>query len=225
MRAVVLVVCLFPLVAHAKPKTITVQAGNGDLILTFDAKKVSEAELRAAAALAPEANPDAMVTESLETCRDDSGASQPCGGARSPTQPRFFKDAEHTRIANVAIVKAASERKVSKEMEPAKEWLRQSAAFYAALEDRKLAYYRSWKSTDLTPPIEGIDGGKECAAIVAKVDAATTKDNKYNLVKFDWHNCMNDRRHAVAGPYPTAPWKAFLKAKGVKAKFVLPDGD
>ena len=160
MRAVVLVVCLFPLVAHAKPKTITVQAGNGDLILTFDAKKVSEAELRAAAALAPEANPDAMVTESLETCRDDSGASQPCGGARSPTQPRFFKDAEHTRTANVAIVKAASERKVSKEMEPAKEWLRQSAAFYAALEDRKLAYYRSWKSTDLTPPIEGIDGGK-----------------------------------------------------------------
>ena len=225
MKAIVLVVWLVPLIAHAKPKTITVQAGNGDLVLTFDVKKVSEAELRDAAALAPEASPDGLVTESLETCRDDAGASRPCAGARPPTQPRFFKDAEHTRTANLAIVKAASERKVAKELEPAKEWLRRSAAFYAALEERKLVYYRSWKSSDLAPPIEGIDGTKECAAIVAKVDAATTKDDKYKLVKHDWHNCMNDRRHAVAGAYPAAPWKAFLKARRVKARFVLPDSD
>lgn len=200
-------------------------AGNGELILTYEPKKISKADLTAAAALAPEANPDGIVTAGLETCRGADGAPGPCAGPHTPAQPAFFKDAEVMLKENAATVRAATERVVPKELEPAKEWLRKQTAFYAGLEERKLAFYKSWKTADLAPPIEGIDGSKACAPIVAKIDAAASKDAKYDLVRNTWHNCLNDQKHAAMGDYPAAPWKAFLKAKGVKAKLVLPDGD
>jgi hypothetical protein len=225
MRAVPFLLLLVPQLALAKPTKITVAAGNGDLTLTFDPKKISKADLTAAATLAPESNPDGVTTAGLETCRDAAGATGPCAGPHTPAQPAFFRDAEYMRKENAAIVKAAADRVVPKELEPAKEWLRKQAAFYAGLEERKLAFYTSWKSADLAPPIEGIDGAKACAAIIAKVDAAPSKDVKYDLVRNTWHNCMNTEKHTAMGDYPAAPWKAFLKAKGIKTKFVLPEGD
>lgn len=226
MRAVPFALVLaLPAIATAKPTKVTVPAGNGELTLTFEPKKISKADLVAAATLAPESNPDGLPTQGLETCRDPAGATGPCTGPHTPAQPAFFRDAEFMRKENAAIVKAATDRVVPKQLEPAKEWLRKHAAFYAGLEERKLAYYRSWKSADLAPPIEGIDGAQACAAIVARIDAAASKEAKYDLVHNTWHNCMNDQKHAAMGDYPAAPWKAFLKANGVKAKFVLPDGD
>ena len=226
MRAALFALVLaVPGLAVAKPTKITIAAGNGDLTLTFEPKKISKADLTAAATLAPESNPDGVATASLETCRDAAGKTGPCTGPHTPAQPVFFRDAEFMLKDNAAIVKAAADRVVPKELEPAKEWVRRTAAFYAGLEERKLAYYKSWKSADLAPPIEGIDGAKACAAIVGKIDAAPSKDAKYDLVHNTWHNCMNDQKHAAMGEYPAAPWKAFLKATGVKAKFVLPQGD
>lgn len=226
MRAIAVVAILAsPGLALAKPTKITVAAGNGDLTLTFEPKKIAKTDLMAAASLAPESNPDGVTTGGLETCRDPAGKTGPCNGPHTPAQPAFFRDAEFMLKENAAVVKAATERTVPKELEPAKEWLRKQAAFYAGLEERKLAYYRSWKSADLAPPIEGIDGTKACAAIIAEIDAAPRKDTKYDLVHNTWHKCMNDLKYAAMGDYPSAPWKAFLKAKGVKAKFVLPQGD
>ncbi len=225
MRIAPLFLLLVPGLAAAKPTKVSVPAGNGELILTFEPKKISKADLVAAAALAPESNPDAVTTAGLETCRGADGTPGPCAGPHTPAQPAFFRDADVMLKENAATVKAATDRAVPKELEPAKEWLRRTAAFYAGLEERKLAFYKSWKSADLVAPIEGIDGAKACAAIVAKIDAAPGKDAKYDLVKNTWHNCMNDEKHAAMGDYPKAPWKAFVKAKGVKVKFVLPEGD
>jgi hypothetical protein len=226
MRALILAVLLAsPTLAFAKPAKVTLAAGNGELTLRFDTRKISEAELRAAAALAPESNPDGMTTSTLETCRDAAGKAGSCAGPHTPAQPAFLRDAEFTRTENAAKVAAAAARVVAKELEPAKEWLRKDAAFYAGLEERKLAFYKSWKTADLTPAIEGVDGAKACAAIVAQIDAAASHDAKYELVHNTWHNCMNELQRAAMGDYPAAPWKAFLKAKGVKARFVLPTSD
>ncbi|MDX2091061.1 MAG: hypothetical protein SFX73_24590 [Kofleriaceae bacterium] len=226
-RAAILVLLLAPHVAVAKPKKIEVAAGNGSLFLTFDPKKVVEAELRAlATAFAPESGPDAIVTVGLESCRDQAGALVACGSApHTPAQPTFFRDGALTLEANIAVVKAAASVSVPKQLEPAKAWLRRYRAFFAGLEERKLAYYRSWKVADLSQPIEGVDGTTACAEHLAKIEATASKDEKYRLVRFDWHNCMNTHKDTVMGPYPTAPWKAFLKANRITATYRLEEDD
>ncbi len=155
-------------VAFAKPKKLTVWTGNGELTLTFDPKKISKADLTAAAALAPDSNPSSVTIGHLNTCRDRGTATTPCVKP-TPASPTFFRDAELTIKENLAIVKLATERPVPKELEPAKEWLRKQTAFWAGLEERKLAFYKSWKSADLAPPIENIDGSKACAPIVIRI--------------------------------------------------------
>ncbi len=212
--------------ARAGTQKLTLDARGGELVLSFDPAKIAKAELLEAAKLAPEMSPDAVMTSSLEQCRDDAGKSAPCGSApNTPTTPRFFRAAEVTIAENRELVRAATERKVPAELAPAREWLRRSAAFYAGLEERKLAFYRSWKPADLVVPVEGIDGSKACAAILARIVAAATPQAKHEIVRHDWHNCMNDRHHEAVGPYPAAPWKTFLKARGVRAKHVPQQGD
>jgi hypothetical protein len=219
----VVVVAALASTAYAKPTKLVVGAGNGNFTLTFDPAKVSEAELRDAVTLAPESNPAGVATASLDTCRDDAGKSTACGSrANTPTaRPTFFRDAERTIAENKQLVKKLGERKVPVELEPAKEWLRRQAAIYAGMEERKLAFYRSWKTTALAGAIEGVEHDKHCTAIVAKIDAAPTNEAKAALVKFEWHNCVNHRVHDTLGAYPVDPWKAYLKAKGVTAKHVL----
>jgi hypothetical protein len=227
MRRLALVLLLAPSVALAKPKTISLDAGNGTLALTFDPAKISEADLRAAAAFAPESNPDGVLTQSLETCYDPAGKDTvPCGAAkRAADSPAFLRDGDLTIAKNRAIVTTAATRKVPKELEPAKEFLRRHLAFWAGMEEHKLAYYKTWKSADLGGAIEGVDGTAACAKVVAKIDAAPTHAAKQQLVWYDWGNCINDQGAKAIGEYPAAPWKAFLKAKGIKAKFTLPEGD
>jgi len=225
-RHVLLVGLLVPAIALAKSAKLSVQAGNGDLQFTYDPAKISEADLREAAVFAPESSPDAVITAGLESCHDAAGKSIGCGATpHTPAQPVFFKDADLTVAENKVVVQKLADRKVAKELEPAKEWQRRMIAFYAGLEERKLAYYRSWKTADLAPPIEGVDGAKACAKITAKLDAAATPAEKYKLAQYDWHNCMNDQGHTALGEFPKAPWQAFLKAHGVKAKYVMQEGD
>ncbi|MFN0251566.1 MAG: hypothetical protein ACKV2T_32120 [Kofleriaceae bacterium] len=226
MRAAVLVLVLASSsLALAKPMKIGIDMGNGTLILTFDPKKVSEADLRAWADLAPQAS-QGLTTDTLSSCRDQAGAVTACGAKPyTPALPEFFRAGELTVTANRDRVRAVTDRKVPRQLEPAKEWLRRQTAFFAGLEERKLAYFKSWKTADLTGPIEGIDGAKTCAPIVAKLDAATSQDEKYKLTRFEWHNCMVERAHTVMKDFPTAPWKAFLKAYRVKAKFEQETGD
>jgi hypothetical protein len=208
--------------AHAKPTKLVVGAGNGTFTLIYEPAKVAEAELRDAVTLAPESNPAGVVTGSLDTCRDVAGKTTGCGTTpNTPARPTFFRDAERTVAENKQIVKGLADRKVPAELQPAKEWLRRQAAIYAGLEERKLAFYRSWKSADLAGAIEGVEHDKHCAAIVAKIGAAPTNEAKAELVKFGWHNCVNDRVHATLGEYAADPWKAYLKARGVTAKHVL----
>ena len=217
-----MVAALLASTAHAKPTKLELGAGNGTFTLTYDPAKVSEAELRDAVTLAPESNPAGIATGSLDTCRDAAGATTGCGSVpNTPARPTFFRDAERTVAENKQIVKKLADRKVPAELQPAKEWLRRQAAIYAGIEERKLAFYRSWKVGDLAGAIEGVDHDKPCAAIVAKIGGAPTNEAKAEIVKFAWHNCVNDRVHATIGEYPAAPWKAYLKAKGITAKHVL----
>lgn len=212
-------------VAAAKPVRIGIDMGNGSLVLTFDPKKISEADVRAAAQLSPY-SPHGVETDSLSSCRDQAGALTACGTKpHTPAQPEFFRDADLTVKLNRERVKAIADQKVAKQLEPAKEWVRRQTAFYAGMEEKKLAYFRSWKTADLAGPIEGVDATKECAAEVAKLDAAKTNDQKFQLAQYEWHNCVNGRGHDVMGEFPAAPWKAFLKASGVKAKFEQQEGD
>ena len=212
-------------IAVAKPKRIGIDMGNGSLVLTFDPKKISEADVRAAAELSPY-SPHGVLTESLSSCRDQAEALTACGTKpHTPAQPEFFRDGEITVKINRARVKELTDKKVAKQLEPAKEWVRRQTAFFAGMEEKKLAYFKSWKTADLAGAIEGVDATKECAAEVAKLDAAKTNDQRFQLAQYEWHNCVNHRGADVMGEFPAAPWKAFLKATGVKAKFEQQEGD
>lgn len=95
--------------AFAKPMKIGIDMGNGTLNLTFDPKKISEADVRAAATLSPYA-PHGVETDSLASCRDQAEALTACGTKpHTPAQPEFFRDADITVKVNRARVKAMAD--------------------------------------------------------------------------------------------------------------------
>ena len=222
MRSLTLVLMLAPLVAAAEPVTIHVPLdAMGEAVITYDPTRVKEDDLRRAAALAPLANPERLVTDGIDTCYDAAGASTaPCGGdPYTPESPSFFRNAEIAMKRNQVTVAAAAARKVPAELAAAKEWLRRSAAFYAGLEAREYAYFKTWKRADLAGEIEGVSPGGDCERLRTGLDAAPSNAKRYELVHVAWSNCMNQRKSEVLGDYPSAPWDAYVKKYRLVVKY------
>jgi hypothetical protein len=181
--------------APNKHVTVSANAGNGELRLTFDTARIPEETVNQVADLAPEANPDGISV--VVAARNDGRAE----------------------------VEALRKRVVPPELEPIKAWMVRSAAFTEEMQERVAGFLKSGDGALLTRGIDVIDPATACAPVLAKLGANTDAASRKQIADYDWHNCMNDKFQDKRGDYPKAAWKQFLEAYGIKSKFIPATGD
>jgi hypothetical protein len=102
-----------------------------------------------------------------------------------------------------------------RELEPVVTFLEKSLESSLWTEQTRFKYYSTWDESVLKEVHEGIDAVSSCPKIFAKLQAATSKEQKYQIVRFEWANCIVQAIDRQLGPYPLDAWSAFLKAYGI----------
>jgi hypothetical protein len=208
-----------------KKMTISVDANNGELRLTWDSRVLSEAKLRTLAELSPDNSPDSRVMPlQIDMCPDKDPRYLPCG-TRDPSAPHFVENAAVNLQLAGDMLKELKAREVVPELEPVKVWLVGLCTSWLEIEERKLAWAKSRDLEVLKEPVGGIDPKVECKDALAAVAATANKGAQWEAVKYKWHNCVNDKMQTHAGDYPKAAWKKFLSAYGIKARLVQENPD
>jgi hypothetical protein len=208
-----------------KKMTISVDANNGELRLTWDPARLPEARLRALADLSPDNSPDSRVMPlQIDMCPDNDPKYQPCGN-RDPSAQHFIDNAQvNLRLAQ-EMLRTLQAREVPPELEPVKAWLVTLCSGWLDIEQRKLAWAKSGDPKVFAQPVGGIDPKAVCAGELAAVAAAGNRAAQWSAIKYKWHNCVNDHMQTHAGDYPKAAWKKFLSAYGIKARLVQENPD
>jgi len=89
--------------------------------------------------------------------------------------------------------------------------LRQSLSFSLWMEKTRLEYYKTWNIEVLKGSYGNFEPATFCPKIFRKLESAPSKDEKYSLASFDWHNCVIDGTRSQFGKYPMEAWHEFLK--------------
>ncbi len=211
--------------AVAKVVTLTF---NGEYVLTFDTERISEAEIRRVIFISPQLEGhDVSVAPAIEQCRTGDPQYFRCG-SRDLHDPHFF----HNALVNLGI---ATKRlaylealKYPKELEPVVQYEKNFLSFTRWLEQTRYDFYQTWDTEVLKRKYDDLDPSVLCASEIAEIDHATSRDQKYKLVRYGWHNCLNDAFLKLSGwypdgGYPRKAWERFLTAYGITERFAGPD--
>jgi len=198
---------------RAQTVTLT-KRGEDNYSVTFDTRKISEADMKGLLAFAPYPGYEDTLPPNLEDCDSADARYYPCG-SRGLDDRNFFRNAEVNLEIGRQQVESLEGLAYPSELEPAVTYRTRLLSFFVWLQQTRLNFYRSGNADDLKTKYEDLDAAKECAAAVDKIEAAQSAREKYPLASFDWHNCMNEAFQKKLGPYPIDSWKAFLKDYGI----------
>ncbi len=210
--------------AAGKAKTLISAVSTGELRLTYDPDKISEATLRAAVELSPHAAPSGLIPRQLEMCVAGDPRYRDCG-SRDIEAPHFLSNGEVNLAEGRKELDRVLQLVVPVELQPALSWLRRSVAFSLALAERKAQFAKTQVVDVLKLPIEGLDPQATCGKQLGEVERAPDRRARWRVVSFAWHNCMIEASANRLGEFPAAPWHAFLKAYGIREKLIGPTGD
>jgi hypothetical protein len=101
------------------------------------------------------------------------------------------------------------------ELQPAVKFLLDRLALSLWVEETRFKYYSTWNESVLKAAHHGIDPLQICPATFRKLEAATSDEEKYRIVRFDWANCMIKAIDHQMGWYPINSWNAFLQSYGI----------
>lgn len=217
--------CLFllpPLFAGAA--TLSIRALQGEYVLTFDASRVSEARIKRLYRVAPEMYSEIAIPPTLEMCVEGDPEYLPCG-TRNLAAPNFFRSAETNLRKGRRILKSLSNLKPPPELEPVARYVKKSVAFYLCIDEKRLAYYRSWDPSVLAGACEGVDATLECLGVLEGLKAMSSMGSKYNEAQFALRSCMNMPFRKQLGEYPLEAWQRFLTTSGIQEEFIEDDID
>lgn len=106
-----------------------------------------------------------------------------------------------------------------KELQHVVKYLEKSLEISLWTEETRFKYYSTWDASVLKQVHEGIDPGRSCPDIFPRLEAAASNKEKYQIVRFDWANCIIRGTNQKLGRYPIGAWNAFLKAYGIKEEY------
>jgi hypothetical protein len=98
-------------------------------------------------------------------------------------------------------------------------FLQDGLAISIWIEETRFRYFTTWDERDLKEAHEGIDPVQLCPDVFKKLETASSKEDKYRIVRFDWANCMVGAANRRVGNYPTGSWKAFLQAYRIQEHY------
>jgi hypothetical protein len=105
---------------------------------------------------------------------------------------------------------------------PVFEWVRSFVGFQLWKTTILHAVYTPWNVQALEGRYEDrtvrIEPRAECAKVLDSIRKAESKEQQDQLVRHDWNNCAVRAWHRQAGPYPGEAWKQFLEEYGIHVK-------
>jgi hypothetical protein len=216
------IVLALPLVAGAAHQTMVLPTLLGEYHLTYDNRKVTEAELKPLVILSPHlAGWNSLaVTPRLERCVVGESDYLDCRD-RSVRSPTFLWNARVNLKRGVATLDNLRTIRAPVELEPVVTWLQSSLAFSLWLEETKLDFYQSGDVNVLRRRYGELDPARGCSAALEQVERGVAVSNtQYDMVVLPWHNCVNDLFRRRLGDYPIAAWQRFLAKWGIQERVV-----
>ncbi len=227
---------LFASASWAKPVTLTFITGDARYTLTFESSKISEGRLRNLVILSPfvvdytdatatkdfwasgskvgdEVN-KALLALPLEQCIAADPAYTDCA-KNDVSAPNFLRNAEINLQKSKQGLDWLRHLDYPGELEPVVKFLQGRLALSLWIEETRFRYYKTRDESVLNEAHEGIDPAQVCQETFRKLDAASSKQEKYTIVRFDWANCMVRAVDHRLGRYPTSSWNVFLQAYGI----------
>ena len=220
-------VLALPVLAGAAHQTMVLPTLLGEYHLTYDNRKVSEADLKPLVILSPHLAGwnSIAVTPRLERCVVGETEYLDCRD-RSVRSPTFLWNARVNLKRGVATLDSLRAMRAPTELDPVVTWLQSSLAFSLWLEETKLEFFRTGDVAVLGRRYEDVDPSRDCEAIINGVGRAASPDAQFDLVVLRWHNCVNHHFRRKLGEYPMSAWTRFLAAWRINERLVeaLPTG-
>lgn len=215
-----LLLCLVPAAAGAADRTLPFTTLYGEYQLAFDDARMAEADLRTLVVLSPHLAgwSSLAVAPRLERCMTGEPGYLEC--VRGTDSPPFLWNARVNLDAGAATLRRLGALRAPAELEPVLAWLRRSLAFSLWLEETKLDFYRSRDVAVLTRRYERAEPAVGCAAAVAAVRRASSREEQDDRVALDWHNCVNALARRDIGDYPLPAWQGFLRAWSITERLL-----
>jgi hypothetical protein len=101
-----------------------------------------------------------------------------------------------------------------KELQPVIDYLLHGLELSVWTEEIEFRYYTNWSESVLKEMHYGSNPAQHCLNVFKKLETATSQEEKYRIVRFDWAGCAK----AVGtrqGQYPIDSWNAFLREYGI----------
>lgn len=229
----------------ASRKKISIITHTGQVILHFSESKIPEKTLRKYVVIYPHSAASFIYQSGtiLEECVANDPQYFPCG-SRDIKDPNFFKNVEVNLKLSKNAMKYLDGLNDIAVLKPAVEFYKKELSFYIWLNETRLNFYKSWDTNVLKQKYGDIDPMKEAQDVIKRIEQAKSKEEKYNLAKYDWHNKLNnvfrkndeilykccredyfgkeykDTPFANYSPEPLKPWKDFLKQYDIKEEII-----
>jgi hypothetical protein len=226
----------------AKTVTLTFSTDNTNYSVSFDLSRISEGQMRELVLLSPLVtdyagvpHPDGfwigastegkvkdkgLLAVPLENCSKDDAAYTSCQ-ANDISSPNFLHNAEINLEKARRGLAWLHHLDHPKELQAVIDYLLRGLEASVWIEEVQFRYYTTWDERVLEEPHEGIDSVRLCPDAFKKlVETASSKEQKYQIVRFDWASCMVGVASRRLGNYPTESWKAFLQTYGIKEHYM-----
>ena len=191
---VVALVLALPLSASAAHQTMVLPTLLGEYHLTYDNRKVNEADLKPLVILSPHLAGwnSIAVTPRLERCVVGESEYMDCRD-RSVRSPTFLWNARVNLKRGVTTLDNLRAMRAPVELDPVVTWLQSSLAFSLWLEETKLEFYQTGDVNVLRRRYGEFDPSRGCETALASVErGASATGAQYDMLVLPWHNCVND---------------------------------
>jgi hypothetical protein len=220
----ILVVALIPPGSFAKELKLPTLHGDGNIILNFDEKNISEKMLRV---LVGEIHPQSfnlnyVVTYQLELCIKGDKDYFQCG-SRNIHDNNFFKNAEVNLRKSRADLDHLETLQYISELEPIVAYFRKCLEFGMWKNESLLQFYKTWDIQHLKTRFNGIDPSIVAREAIDNIETARSKESKYKLARKEWGNAVNRYFRIRIGELPREAWDVFLKKYNIEEKIIYKD--
>jgi hypothetical protein len=219
-----------------KPLSLSYKTDDAKYTLTFDSSRISESRMRELVILSPfivdytDANPTKdfwavgsikgsvvdkkLLALPLEQCLQGDPAYRDCAN-NYISSPNFLRNAEINLERTGRGLARLQRLDYPKELQPAVQFLLDGLALSLWIEETRFKYYSTWDESILKQAHDGIDPVQICPEAFQKLEATSSKDEKYRIVRFVWANCMIKAIDHQLDSYPINSWDDFRKSYGI----------
>ncbi len=240
LALVVLAVAIVNPSCWAQTRTLTFKTIDDVDTVSFDPAKISEAKLRQLILLSPfvvsyfndlpasdfsaagsrqgDIVDKVFLALPLELCIASDPAYSHCE-ANNIGGPNFLRNAKVNLGKGRGGLKWLQNLDYPKELQPVVKFLLDGLALSLWIEETRFKYYSTWNEGVLKGVHDGIDPVQLCLETFRKLEAASSKEEKYRITRFDWANCIVKAIHRQLGSYPVQSWNAFLQTHGITERY------